>query len=310
MSNNINNNTNIDGGTTECKLVSIHSDELKPTDEKDMRCAPTKEFKNGSCIPLHILVEMAKAYNLDNPKNEIPLSTTHETVNPDKYKRYLVKQFKHKLSGTCNNQQCWTKQPFTKRLNERIKEELKNDTLRPKGPATRSTWLNTNDINKVMDQYKNKYSDFNFLGAVPIDFDELPEYDIKDFDFAKSMKEGKPKLGVIFNTDPHYKSGQHWIAMYADLNKGECYFFDSYGMAPEEEVRTLMKRIANFIKKDLGKKPIMDHNRMQHQKLDHDCGVYSIAFILRLLRGESFEIFNQTRIPDKEINECRQFYFT
>jgi|688.fasta_scaffold233316_2 hypothetical protein len=310
----MNNKTVCTGGDTSCKivedaLVSIRSSEIKPNDDKDMKCAPSKKFEHGSCIPLNILVEMANAYNADNPNNKIVLSTTHETVNPEKYKKYLVKQFKTKLTK-CTNQSCWTKQPFMKRLNNKIQDDIRNNTLRPKGPETKSTWLNTTHIDTGMKQYENKYKDFLFLGAVPIDFDDIPDYGIKDLNLKKLMESGKSKLGIIFNTDPHYKSGQHWIAAYADLKKGESYYFDSYGVPPEKEVRKFMKRIANFIKKDQGKEPIIDYNRMQHQRGNVDCGVYSMAFILRLLKGDSFDNINTNRVPDKEINQCREVYFT
>lgn len=312
------NNCTLVNGISQCKLsktpaneiqlLSIRSSEIRPTDENDMKCAPTKKFENGSCIPLNVLVDMAKAYNEDNSNNQIKLSATHETVNPIKYKRYLIKQFKNKLNK-CENQQCWTKQPFMKRLNENVQHDLKKETFRPKGPGGKFTWLNTNNIDQVMEQYESKYPEFKFLGAVPIDFDKLPAYGIKDLNFKKLVNDGKTKLGFIFNTDPHYKSGQHWISMFADLNKGTCYFFDSYGLPPEEEVRKLMRRIANFVK-STGKEPIMDHNKMQHQRLSSECGIYSIAFILRMLKGDEFETINTVRVPDKEINECRQVYFS
>jgi len=284
-------NNNIRGGAQD-ELLSIRSSEIKPIDKNDMKCAPTKKFENGSCIPLNVLVDMANAYNKDNPNNKIELSTTYETVTPDKYKRYLVQQFKKKLTK-CTNQQCWTSQSFMKHLSEKTKNDLKKETFRPKGPEGKFTWLNTNNIDQVMAQYETKYPDYKFLGAVPIDFDELEDYGIRNLNFKKMMDGGKSKLGIIFNTDPHYKSGQHWIGMFADLQKGVCYFFDSYGLPPEKEVRKLMNRIANFIV-STGKKPIMDHNRM----LKENDPV------------KTFENTNTVRVADKEINECRQVYFT
>jgi hypothetical protein len=277
--------------------------------EKDMRCAPTKKFENGSCIPLNVLVKMAEAYNKDNPSDTIPLSTKYETLNP-KYKLYLVKQFKKKLKGKCdNNQQCWTKQGFMKNLDKEVQEELKKKTFRPKGPNGRFTWLNTVNIDEVMGQNEDKYPDFKFLGAVPIDFDDLPYYGIKNLKFGEMVKKGKSKLGIIFNTDRHDQPGQHWIAMYTDLIKGQCYYFDSYGIAPEKEVRALMNRISKYIK-STGKEANVNYNKMQHQKKGSECGVYSIAFILRLLRGDDFKVFQEKRISDEEINECRKVYFT
>ena len=301
MANNIINNHN--------DIPDVKSSEIKPSNDKDVRCAPSKKFENGSCIPLRLLVEMALAYNLENKNNSIKLNSTIETLNPDKYKRYLVKQFKMRLDKVCDSQKCWIKQKFIKRINNKMKSELEIDTFRPKGPEGKFTWLNTNNIDKVMKQYETKYTDFKFLGAVPIDFDDLPPYGIKDLDFNKLMKEGKNRIGIIFNTDRHDQAGQHWISMFADLN-GLVYFSDSYGIEPPKEVLILMRRIAKFIRDDLGKKPIVDYNKMRHQYLGSACGLYSINFILRLLRGETFEQLTSKSMPDEYVNECRQFYFT
>lgn len=280
-----------------------------PANEKDMKCAPTKTFNNGSCIPLNILVEMAIAYNKDYPKDQIELSTRHETLYPDKYKLYLVKQFKKKLGNKCSDQQCWTKQAFVKNIKEKMKEELQKETFRPKGPSGKFTWLNTLNIDDVMNQYEGQYKDFKYLGAVPIDFDSIPSYGIKDLSFKDLEASGKKRLGIVFNTDPHYKSGEHWISMFADLEKGQCYYFDSYGIPPEKEVRVLMGRISKYIKSK-GKEPIVDYNKTQHQKKGTECGVYSMAFILRMLKGESLNDIQKTRVPDDEINKCRKKYFT
>jgi hypothetical protein len=304
--------------------IDIKSSEINPNDEKDYRCAPTKMFKDGSCIPLHILVDMAEAYNKENSSDPIKLDSTRETLVPNKYKRYLVKQFKTKLNSVCNDQRCWTKQKFIKRMKEQLRDELQNNTFRPKGPDKEDPneqgkfeWLNTKNIDQVMKQYEAKYQDFRFLGAVPYDFDELPAYGIKDMDFKKLVQEGIKKIGIIFNTDKHYEPGQHWISLFADLDKGYVYFSDSNGDAPDfhvgrkepKRITNLMKDIANFIKNE-GKRPVVDYNKLRHQHGGDACGVYSINFILRLLRGDSFKELTTKRLSDEKVNECRKFYFT
>lgn len=47
---------------------------------------------------------------------------------------------------------------------------------------------------------------------------------------------------IIVNTDPSYKPGQHWQAMYItktfdDFNPTVCQFFDSYGQTPIDKIR-------------------------------------------------------------------------
>ena len=78
-------------------------------------------------------------------------------------------------------------------------------------------WLNSLDISRVMKQYENDYKCFDFLGPSPIDFDTFKENnecvwdEICNFDLNKSYTKGKRKFGFIFNLDPHYKGGSHWV---------------------------------------------------------------------------------------------------
>mgnify|MGYP006897233767 CR=1 FL=1 len=72
-------------------------------------------------------------------------------------------------------------QTFVTKLHD---PEIKDNTFRPKGPQGKFEWLSTVDINKVMEQYHHSHPDFKFLGAVPIDFDDLPVLGIKKIDFS------------------------------------------------------------------------------------------------------------------------------
>lgn len=284
----------------------------KTSEDKDQRCAPTKAFDDGSCIPLYLLVEMANAYNEDrqaSQDNSIKLNPGLETLNPKKYKRYLLGEFSSKLDKVCDDQRCWIRQDFVKRMNKRMAQELNKNTFRPSGPEGKFEWLNTFNINDVMGQYQDKYTDFIFLGAVPIDFDDLPELGLKGFNFVESVKKGKSKIGVVFNLDEHYKGGSHWVSTYSDLNNGQVYFFDSYGSEPDPRIRKFMRRITRCIKDDLKKKPMVDYNRTRHQYGSSECGVYSINFILRMLDGDKFEDISKNKISDNEINKCREIYF-
>lgn len=274
----------------------------------NMRCAPSKQFQNGSCIRLPLLVEMAKAYNSDNPKNKINVSN-NENQTHEEYKEFLVNEFKEKLSGKCKNQLCWIEQPFIRKLEKKLVAELQEDTFRPDGPQGKFTWLNTTNIDGVVKQYERKFPNFKFLGAVPLDFYEINYNGIAKINFDELVKQGITKIGIVFNTDPHYKSGQHWISMYADFERGQCYFFDSYGRKPEKQIKLFMDKITNYMQSK-GKRVTCDYNRMQHQKGNSNCGLYSIAFILRLLRGDTFDEINNNRVSDSEIGECRKHYFT
>ncbi len=282
---------------------------------EEQRCAPDKIFENNSCIPLHILVEMAKAYNRHFKKNAIKLYQDVEILNPRKYKEYLVKQFERDdiLGKVCNDQLCWVLEgrEFIEQMKKKEQKELLKQTFRPKGPEGKFDWLSTHNIDNVMEQYETKFPNFKYLGAVPIDFDDLPQYGIKNLNLDNLLKKGKSQLGLIFNLDEHDKSGSHWVALYADILKGGIYFFDSYGTTPEKRIRKFMRRLNNYCVKKLKKHhPVIRANTIQHQHGDNACGVYSLNFIIQMLEGKSFnDIINQ-KTPDKEMNIHRKIYFT
>jgi len=293
---------------------------------EDKKCAPSKTYSNGSCFTLNDLKNMANSFNNFVDKNQ--LDGEKITINNDK--RHLVLSLTDRLSDRCKDQLCWLKQKFVKELKN---EDLFNNTFRPIGPEGQFEWLNTTQINDVMNQYEKKYSDFKFFGAVPIDFDELPFLGIKDIDFDELFKNNKKKIGFVFNLDEHWKSGSHWVALYSDLENSQVYFFDSYGKRPEKRIRNLVKRISrwchshhnckevcsitdnseSYMKRDYKNKVEdnlnVEYNRNRHQYKNSECGVYSLNFILRLLNGHSYEDITNNKVLDDEINECRDVYF-
>ena len=291
----------------------------------DLKCAPSKKNTNDSCFTLEQLKNMCESFNkfiIEDKINGNPIK-----INDNK--RNLVIQLTDRLKGKCNNQICWLKQKFVKDLDD---DELFNNTFRPKGPQGKFEWLNTIQINEVMKQYEYKYKDFKFYGAIPIDFDDLPFLGIKNINFNEIYPD-KKKLGFVFNLDEHWKSGSHWVSLYADLEKSEIYFFDSYGKRPEKRIRELVKRISkwcynkhecndscsfsdesvsymiknskNYVEDVLA----VEFNSNRHQYKDSECGVYSLNFILRLLNGNSFNDITKNKVLDDKINDCRDVYF-
>lgn len=294
----------------EKELDSIRSSEVNPNNNLDKKCAPGINFENGSCIPLDILIEMANAYNMENPTNLITLYPSFETLNRIKYKKYLLKEFKKRLDNICTTQNCWLNQSFINNMDMNMKFKLRKQTFRPEGPQGKFDWLNTININDTMLQYENKYNDFKFIGAVPIDFDDLPTLGIKNLDLNNLVQSGKVKIGIIFNLDESYKSGSHWVASFANLKEGKIYFYDSYATPPEQRIRKYMRRLANFCQNELKIKDVIaTHNKIRHQYGDSECGVYSINFILRLLRGDTFDEICNSKTTDEMVNQCRKVYF-
>lgn len=293
--------------------------------ELNKKCAPSKTYKDGSCFTYESLKQIAEAYNKK-------ASDKINIIEGDKVK--LVNELENKLKDNCDDQVCWIRQNFVKKINS---NEIENNTFRPEGPEKKYDWLSTTHINEVIDQYHKVHKNFKFLGAVPIDFDDLPILGICDLNFEQLEKKGVNKLGIVFNLDEHYKDGSHWVALYTDLEKFHTYFFDSYGKKPDRRIRRFISRIVKYMyrkkyNKDLSVKDVLgslrkdkkllsheiiqnlrkfdiDYNKVRHQYENSECGVYSINFILELLDGKSFKEITNNKTYDEEMNSNRKIYF-
>ena len=227
-----------------------------------------------------------------------------------------------------------------------------SESFRPPKPKSwyknKETWLSTHDIKVVMEQYLSKHLDFEFIGPVPINFDEvlLPSFCVSNelckISLRKMVKKGKYKLGMIFNLDTHRQSGSHWVALYADLNIGEIYYFDSYGNKPPDEIRELMKKLEHQGNELINKKLLTLNqairfnyeNTTSDRKLCHiadkklskthfnsffncnrfqfknsECGVYSMHFIEEFLNNKSYSDIVNNIVKDDVINKKRDFYY-
>lgn len=289
------------------------------------RCAPSKKYTNGSCFSTDSLKKIAHAYNRKN----------NTQIDVDTSKKELVEQLT-KTFTNCKTQTCWLSSDIVKSLND---EEINQYTFRPIGPQKQYEWLSTLHIDDVINQYESVYKDFVFLGAVPNDFQKLHGLGLteKEFEFDDFIKNKKTKLGLVINTDNHNQSGSHWVGLYIDLLKKQIYYFDSVGKPPSREVKKFITRTTDFMFKDIGvgkimgmiktiKDPIISqkymsllqnklstadirYNNIQHQKKNTECGVYSINFILRNLKGESFDDITKNITTDDQVNKCRNVYF-
>lgn len=276
--------------------------------EQDNRCAPGKNFKEGTCFTVDNLYKIAQAYN----------TNFSDKISLKKDKRFLLKELNKKLKKVCNNQQCWLKLKFIKDIND---QNLLKNTFRPEGPDKGTQWLSTSDIDNVMNQYQQEFDDFVFLGAVPYDFEKI-KMGFEELNFNEMVKDKKNKFGMVINLDTHDKSGSHWVGLYSDLKKKQIYFFDSYGHKPEKLIKNFMERIANWMVKKYNlnnssegelfntKGIDIKYNNIRHQYKNSECGVYSMNFIIRLLRGEGFIKISESKVIDDEINKCRSVYFS
>jgi hypothetical protein len=142
---------------------------------------------------------------------------------------------------------------------------------------------------------------FDYLGAVPIDFATLKDKKVNKFTIKDSLSNKKTKIGVVFNTDPSYKGGQHWICAFIDLESNEINFFDSYGSNgyyPKELDVFFDKLVEEG--KSIGIDIKVKKNLVRHQFKNSECGVYCIKFITDRLSSTFEEIVNKS-MPDDSV---------
>lgn len=272
---------------------------------KKEKCSPTRKRK-FTCFSDESLHKMKKYWNARHPDMKI-LSNDSRTI---------WNQLRIYMANTCDRESCWLRQKFMK---NNLTPELKMYTFAPTAPKewreNINTWLTSLDIEKVMKQYEKKYSNFEFIGPSPIDFDHRKIYgecvwdELCNFRLKDCLKRGKKKIGIIFNLDPHYKEGSHWVSMFIDIDKKFIFYFDSTSDPAPKEVKKLIKRIV-LQGKDLNiifKKPII--NDVEHQMEDTECGIYSLYFIINLIKNKTPEDFLGKKISDKEMENLRKVYF-
>lgn len=215
----------------------------------NLYCSPKHSGNNHTCYDNDSLKKIAKNINSKKKTNiKVP-----EKIN-DKSRKKLWENIKKNLSfkDKCSDDYCIANTPIVK---EAVSPKQLEETFRPVKPESwnlnERKWLSTLDIRPVMKQYEKTDKTFKFIGPVPVDFDsqtffgtcvsdELCKIEVKSL-----LKNNKKKLGVVFNLDPHYKSGSHWTAMYTNFKNGGIYYFDSYGVLPPPEIQRLMLRLKN-----------------------------------------------------------------
>ena len=194
--------------------------------------------------------------------------------------------------------------------------------LRPKMPKEweekPDTWLDNFNIKHVMEQYEKAFPWFEFLGVFPMDFSAPDPYhkdepnrclhpELCNLKLQKEYDNGKRGIGMVFNLDPHYKGGSHWVGLYINIHNIESPFisyFDSYGMKTPPLISRFMKAFTLQIPGvQLG------FNARRFQYSNTECGMYSLYFIICMIHGISFKHFCKEATKDKTMLELRKILF-
>ena len=193
--------------------------------------------------------------------------------------------------------------------------------VKPSAPsswrANPEEWLSSDDIDAVEKQFATLFSDYYYVGTVPIDFDKHSETgaclvnSLCSLDIARLYSEGYRRIGIVFNTDVSTGPGQHWISLYCDIRPELVFprvtYFDSYANKPEKEITNLMKRWKTTwdATKVHGKPMATTYNKTRHQYENSECGMYCLYFHFCCLLGIPME----KRVPDEVVRGFRGTLF-
>jgi hypothetical protein len=273
-----------------------------------LNCSPENKNKDYTCYTDSDLYKLRDMWNERHPDRPIKTKNTKK----------IWKLLKEYYSTICNKESCWVRQ-MTK--NTKLEKDLL-DAFAPESPEdwkkNPNEWLSSLDILQVMNQYEKKYKCFDFLGPSPIDYDTHKLYgecvweELCHFNLSDQIKKGHTKIGVIFNLDPHYKGGSHWVSLFINVKEKTIFFFDSAG----ESIPSQIKKFADTVIKQGSQlsEPInfkFDQNYpVEHQYGNTECGIYSIFFITHMLEDKITGHYLKTHIlKDKYMENFRKVYY-
>ena len=273
-----------------------------------LQCSPNPDKKENdfTCYTKEDLYKLQKLWNLRHPDDPIEGQNIAD----------IWSKLQKKLENVCDKESCWLKQSFVKKQD---REDMM-ESFAPVAPVSwkkkPNEWLSSTEIIDVMRQYEKAYRCFVFLGPSPIDYDTRKLYgeciwqELCDFNLKEQIENGKKKIGIIFNLDPHYKPGSHWVSLFINVKKKQIYYFDSAG----ESVPANIKKFADEVTKQgksLGINFKFDQNHpVEHQYGNTECGIYAIYFIVHMLEDKINSYYLKNHIlKDKYIEKFRKIYF-
>lgn len=260
-------------------------------------CHPKLRTANGNCLPREELTQVAGA--LGAPR----------TLKGRRLKHWMRRRTR------CRSERCWVEKAP---MDDRRKKELTHKFFRPARPAgwkyKPNDWLDTLNIEEVLKQYEELYPNFKFYGAVPIDFSAPDPYNksetkcmekqICDIDLKQLKAQGITKLGFVYNLDPHFKQGSHWVASFTDIPAHKSYYFDSYGYPVPSQVARFMRSLTV---QDPNMK--LEYCARRFQFSESECGMYCIYFILQMIKGVNFKQFCRSGVKDSDMLKLRKWVF-
>ena len=270
-------------------------------------CSPNINIsQHYTCFNYNELQTIAKAFNDYITKRTICKKSQCAIKKPidiiKKTRKQLWYSIYNRLKPICKYEYCWIDLKFIKKIKDKnLRKKIMYFTFKPKMTLQSHTWLNTDNINEVMQQYEQLDNSFKFLGAQPSDFYKFTKVNYKDFFKYK-------RIGIVFNLDNSNQSGSHWVAFYVDNVSKTLEYYDSGANLPNTNIKLFIDNVYKLFTKN-GYKYTKLYNKIRHQFKNTECGVYSIHFLIQRLFGKTFDEICNNVIKDDSMNKYRYHIF-
>tara|TARA_B110000037_G_scaffold183639_1_gene211971 strand:- start:339 stop:1172 length:834 start_codon:yes stop_codon:yes gene_type:complete len=264
------------------------------------KCAPHLNKENDKCYTLKQLKKIATKLNTVLKKNNKPL------IKLSQKKSNLWNDIYHFFKKKCaEDDKCWLKQ---KEIEDIVDDNMELFTFKVDMPEEwkndKFTWLNSLDIYYFMILAEKVYKTFKFYKPVPSDCPNGINCELTNLNLKELYKQGKKKIGIIYNLDVSTGPGTHWTAVYIDIQKEHINYYDSTGSVPLPSINKFLIKLSKQMNN-----PVMIYNDSPHQREGSECGMFSMNFLLQRLENKSMYEISKANYTDEKMNKLRKVFY-
>ena len=221
----------------------------------------------------------------------------------------ILLKTKEKLN--CDSESCVINKDEFKNIHGNIKD-LKERDFKPSGPWENDDWLSNFNIDEVLEQWAKTYPNFLHIPFQMRDFAEK-RTEMHTIDLNSEYQKGMKSFGVVINTDYSTGSGIHWFAIFGDFsnkNNVTIEYFNSSGSLPLAEIQDWLYKTKLELEAHGMKVKIIIVTRIEHQKSNSECGVFSLWYIYSRLNKVPYSYFDkQGAITDDMMYQFRNHLY-
>lgn len=255
-----------------------------------LRIVNKKSSVSDSCLVDDEIDEIYKKYGNKNRVNLPKLKTAEEKL------QFLDKQYFPMCQG---NKVC---------IVNDLAPYITNKAYKPNGPGEKNGWLSNFEIIDYLHQVEELFPSFQFIDAVPRDFNSIPVFNINIKKYMSLYESGKTQFAVIFNLGTAASGGTHWTTLFIDLKIPSIEYVDSGGNGPLPEFADFISKFSERIRKRI-KEPKIKINKFSYQRSSSECGVFALHYIISRLSGKTFEEIVPNVPTDRDIEKLRYTIF-